>query len=125
MAAVSDPFEDPSGFVLPSGSVLSGLVLSGSCWVGSDLVTQIPRWYKIKDLLAEVDLLVVPRPGYNIQDGDLAELRELGGRVAIADWQGLDVSSTDFRQAGNPNPIPPKVQAYIDRENLYQSSLSR
>lgn len=93
--------------------------------VGSDLVTQIPRWYKIKDLLAEVDLLVVPRPGYNIQDGDLAELRELGGRVAIADWQGLDVSSTDFRQAGNPNPIPPKVQAYIDRENLYQSSLSR
>ncbi|MGC9524197.1 MAG: nicotinate-nucleotide adenylyltransferase [Limnospira sp.] len=93
--------------------------------VGSDLVRQIPRWYKIKDLLAEVDLLVVPRPGYNIQDGDLAELRKLGARVAIADWQGLDVSSTDFRQAGDPNPIPSPVQAYIDRENLYQSSLSQ
>ncbi|MBS0016421.1 MAG: nicotinate-nucleotide adenylyltransferase [Arthrospira sp. SH-MAG29] len=90
--------------------------------IGSDLVSQIPRWYKINDLLGEVNLLVVPRPGYNIEDSDLAKLRELGGKVAIANWQGLPVSSTDFRQAGDPNPIPAAVADYIARNNLYQSS---
>lgn len=93
--------------------------------IGSDLVSQIPRWYRISDLLGEVNLLVVPRPGYDIKDPDLAKLRQLGGQVAIASWQGLAVSSTDFRQAGDPNPIPPEVQAYIDHQNLYQSSFGQ
>ena len=34
--------------------------------IGSDLVSQISSWYHIEELLAQVKILVVPRPGYGI-----------------------------------------------------------
>lgn len=52
--------------------------------IGSDLVGQITQWYKIEELLRNVDLLIVPRPGYEMNIEDLTRLQELGGGVAIA-----------------------------------------
>jgi nicotinate-nucleotide adenylyltransferase len=34
--------------------------------VGSDLVRQLPKWFRARDLLDRVELLVVPRPGSRI-----------------------------------------------------------
>ncbi|MGG6294682.1 nicotinate-nucleotide adenylyltransferase [Leptolyngbya sp. AN02str] len=88
--------------------------------IGSDLVAQLPRWYCVEELLQQVKLLVVPRPGYVLDDADLGELRELGATVAIADFTGLPVSSSAYRGDKDPDLITPPVQAYIHHQHLYE-----
>ncbi|MDZ8185964.1 MAG: nicotinate-nucleotide adenylyltransferase [Nostoc sp. ChiSLP02] len=88
--------------------------------IGSDLVTQLPRWYRIEDLLQQVQLLVVPRPGYAIDEASLEVVQKLGGKIAIASLTGLDISSTAYREYGDSQALTPPVVAYINREHLYK-----
>jgi nicotinate-nucleotide adenylyltransferase len=87
--------------------------------IGSDLIYQLPSWYRVEELLAQVNLLVIPRPGYPLTEPILAELRRRGAKVAIADLTGPDVSSTDYREHGHSTALTPPVEAYIHREQLY------
>jgi len=87
--------------------------------IGSDLVTQLPNWYRIEELLQEVDLLIVPRPGYPLSEPSLGELRHRGARVAIADLTCPDTSSTAYRAQGKTDGLTPPIEDYIHREHLY------
>jgi nicotinate-nucleotide adenylyltransferase len=87
--------------------------------IGSDLLTQLPTWYRSDELLRRVNLLVVPRPGYAIQKSALQAIRDRGGRVAIADLTGPNISSTAYREHKEIDGITPPVEAYIHREQLY------
>ncbi|HBE18409.1 MAG TPA: nicotinic acid mononucleotide adenylyltransferase [Cyanobacteria bacterium UBA11149] len=87
--------------------------------IGADLVTQMPRWYRIGELLQEVELLVVPRLGYEIKERDLEELRQLGATVAIADLNAPPVSSTAYRENGDRDALTPPVAEYIYQAQLY------
>lgn len=88
--------------------------------VGSDLVQQLPRWYKARELLQRVHILVVPRPGYDLSEHDLMEVRQQGGNITVADIpETYDVSSTYYRQSDDPDALPTAVKAYIDQKNLY------
>ncbi|MGF1514031.1 MAG: nicotinate-nucleotide adenylyltransferase [Elainellaceae cyanobacterium] len=87
--------------------------------VGSDLIQQLPTWYRSRELLGQVRLLVVPRPGYPIHQISLAQLRQLSDQVEVADLTGLPVSSSSYRDAGDSTVITPPVKAYIHREHLY------
>ncbi|MEB3232167.1 MAG: nicotinate-nucleotide adenylyltransferase [Leptolyngbyaceae bacterium] len=94
--------------------------------IGSDLVGQLPRWYQADQLIEQVKLLVVPRPGYHIQTADLDALREMGATVAIANLQGLPISSTASREAVRHNfphtiGLTPPIRDYILREHLYRT----
>ena len=96
--------------------------------IGSDLVSQLPRWYQVETLLQQVKLLVVQRPGYEISEGELEGLRQLGGRVAIANFCLPAVSSTAYRENGDTNVLTPTVEDYIHQEKLYawqNAALSR
>lgn len=88
--------------------------------IGADLVTQLPQWYRVEDLLQRVKLLVVPRSGYTLTDVDLEPLRQKGAQVSVAYLSAPAVSSTTYRKAGNPDIITPPIQAYIHREQLYR-----
>ncbi|MGB3509337.1 MAG: nicotinate-nucleotide adenylyltransferase [Microcoleaceae cyanobacterium] len=88
--------------------------------VGSDLVKQLPRWYKIKELLEKVGLLIVPRPGITIKEADLQQLTELGAELEIASLEVPNVSSSAYREQGDSNTITPPIKDYIYREQLYQ-----
>lgn len=92
--------------------------------IGSDLVQQIQGWYQVQNLLKQVKLLVVPRPGYPVNEQDLAALNRLGATVAIASITGLPVSSTEVREARDDNALTPLVQAYIHQEHLYEFTSS-
>lgn len=87
--------------------------------IGSDLVEQLPRWYRIDDLLQEVGLLIVPRPGYPLRKNALEALRCRGADVAIADLMGLNTSSTSYRERGASDGLTPPIEDYIHREQLY------
>jgi len=88
--------------------------------IGSDLVPKLPSWYRIREVLTQVQLLVIPRPGYPLLPADLHTLEELGGQIAIADFTGPAVSSTAYREADNPDALTPAIQAYIQQEKLYE-----
>ena len=88
--------------------------------IGADLVNQLPRWYHVEDLLQQVQLLVIPRPGYIIDDSSLEKVKQIGGKIKIANLIGLDVSSTAFREQGDINTLTPPVIAYIHQQHLYE-----
>ncbi|NEO55700.1 MAG: nicotinate-nucleotide adenylyltransferase [Okeania sp. SIO3B5] len=88
--------------------------------VGSDLVKQLPNWYKIEELLQKVGLLVVPRKGITIEEADLQKLRELNTGVKIASLEVPNVSSSAYRDQGDPAIITPSIKDYIYREHLYK-----
>ncbi|MEA5574557.1 nicotinate-nucleotide adenylyltransferase [Calothrix sp. UHCC 0171] len=88
--------------------------------VGSDLLMQLPRWYRIEDLLRQVQLLVIPRPGYAIDETSLRGVQQLGAKIAIASLTGLDVSSTSYREQGDSNALTPLVIDYINQQHLYK-----
>ena len=87
--------------------------------IGSDLIEQLPQWYQVAELFQQVDLLIIPRPGYAITPDKLEPLTTLGARVTVANLTGLAVSSTVYRNQGDRAALPPSVAAYIDQENLY------
>jgi nicotinate-nucleotide adenylyltransferase len=88
--------------------------------VGSDLVTQLPRWHRSEELLRQVNVLVVPRPGYSLSENDLMEVRQREGAVAIADIPNtFDVSSSYYRNTDDADALPTAVKAYIHQKNLY------
>lgn len=88
--------------------------------IGSDLVRQIRRWYAVEQLLAKVEILVIPRPGYVIQEKDLKALQDLGTKVTVADLDAPEVSSTAYREAGDKDAVTLPVKNYIKRERLYR-----
>ncbi len=86
--------------------------------VGVDVAKQLPKWYRVAELLDRVQLLVMPRFGYTLSDEELNRLHELGTRVTIAPLTVPDVSSTAYREHRSRG-VTQAVQAYIDREHLY------
>lgn len=90
--------------------------------IGSDLVRQLPRWYRVADLLPQVKLLVVSRPGYTIDREGLDLLRSMGAVVEIANINAPAVSSTAYRERGDTKALTRTIQDYIDRQKLYDVS---
>ncbi|BCL34732.1 nicotinate-nucleotide adenylyltransferase [Nostoc sp. MS1] len=88
--------------------------------IGSDLLSQLPRWYRIEELLQQVQLLIVPRPGYVIDESSVETIQQLGGKIAIASFTGLDVSSTAYREHGDTEALTPPIVAYINQQHLYK-----
>ncbi|MGD1854781.1 MAG: nicotinate-nucleotide adenylyltransferase [Leptolyngbyaceae cyanobacterium] len=90
--------------------------------IGADLVKQLPSWHRSADVIRWAKILVFPRPGYQIQEHALDELRRLGAQVAIATpLSQHHISSSTLRQGcpQQPDEIPAVVQAYIHQNNLY------
>jgi nicotinate-nucleotide adenylyltransferase len=88
--------------------------------IGSDLLCQLLRWYRAEELLQQVEVLVVPRPGYAIDQYTLQAIQNLGGKTAIASLTGIDVSSTAYREHGDTQSLTPPIVAYIHQEHLYE-----
>ncbi len=90
--------------------------------VGSDIVAQVPSWYKSKELLAKAKLLVIPRPGYEVKPDAIAKIKQYGGESAIASFLAPPTSSTAYREKRDPHVVSPLIENYIRQENLYKSS---
>jgi len=86
--------------------------------IGADLVTQIPTWYRATDIFAATNLLVVPRPGYDLSEAALQYLGQRTG-VAIAAMPQVDVSSTHYRHGEDHMDLTPAVQVYVSQTQLY------
>lgn len=88
--------------------------------IGSDLITQIPRWYRAKDLLQEVTLLIFPRKGYPLQTESLEQLTALKSTWIETDYNPPGISSSEYRVEGKAHIVIPAIADYIATEKLYQ-----
>jgi nicotinate-nucleotide adenylyltransferase len=92
--------------------------------IGADTVSQLPKWHKPQQLMAEVRFLIAARPGWVVDWEQFAEpYRSLRQNVVEAPL--VDVSSTQIRRRvaagqGIDFLVPPAVVDYIRREGLYQ-----
>ena len=91
--------------------------------IGSDILPQITSWYRIKELLSRVKVLIVPRIGYSIKRSDLTSLNEIGGEFTIADLNAPQASSSTYRLQKDSCLIVPAVEDYIQQNNLYNSAI--
>ena len=87
--------------------------------IGADLVPQLPKWYRVQELLQQVNLIVMPRPDCPLLETDLNVLRQMGTQVAIANIASPPVSSTAYREKGNREVLTPQIREYIHQEQLY------
>ncbi len=92
--------------------------------IGEDSLVQFHEWYKYKEILKRVDLIVAERPGYDWKSA-FDEIRE---SAILIDHQPVDVSSTEVREEMQKNSsesieknrLPEGVQRYIEEKELYQ-----
>lgn len=89
--------------------------------IGADLVKQIVKWYRIEELLKQVKILVIPRPGYAINKSDLEAIKNKGGKCTIATLNAPKVSSSAYRLEQDKTVITPAVRQYIQRQHLYST----
>lgn len=87
--------------------------------VGSDVVPTLLHWYRVEELLPQVMLLVIPRPGTALSPVVLQRLRQAGAELTVADFEGPQVSSSYYRQTGDSQALPAAVANYIQQRNLY------
>jgi nicotinate-nucleotide adenylyltransferase len=91
--------------------------------VGADILPQLPHWYRATELLQQVKVLLIPRQGYEIKQADLDRLKALTIQVEIAPFVPPQISSSEYRKQGDAaHLLTPRMQAYLDRTPLYQSS---
>ncbi len=90
--------------------------------IGADLITQLPQWYQAKQLLSQVELLIVPRIGNQIDSTGLQRLTDLGAKITIAPLATPQISSTIIRTSHSIQGLTPKVATYIHQHNLYSIS---
>jgi len=114
--------------------------------IGADSWSEISTWHQWQKLLTMCDLIVVTRPGYEINSiatptAELVDLRSVEAnqisemlrhdckpRVFITNVAMIDVSATRIRvavrtndEAGLQTMVPPAVARYIDKYNLYRN----
>jgi nicotinate-nucleotide adenylyltransferase len=87
--------------------------------VGSDLVSQIPRWVQAQQLLGQCRLAVVPRQGWPLEEADLERLRQLGARIGVLPLAIPASASSLIRHHPSPDLVPPALWPQLVKHNLY------
>ncbi|QNG28186.1 nicotinate-nucleotide adenylyltransferase [Synechococcus sp. HK01-R] len=87
--------------------------------VGSDLISQIPRWKDASTLLGHCRLAIVPRQGWPLQDAELKRLRSLGGRLEILPLGIPGTASSEIRSRAAASQIPDALEPLLLKHNFY------
>lgn len=106
---------------------------TGFAWLlGADSVDELPTWRQAEALVREVELVVVTRPGHDLEQNLAVVARELGPAAVEALRRHVvaveaPVSSTEIRRrirAGEPweDQVPAAVAGYIRSRGLYRRS---
>lgn len=96
--------------------------------LGADAARELPRWHRVEAISQLARLVIVGRPGHQI---DLATLRRalpaLADRAVLLEGPQLEISSSDLRRrlaTGRPvrYQLPELVRSFILSHQLYQDA---
>lgn len=91
--------------------------------IGADMLAVLPKWHQPEQLVAEADLVIMSRPGWQFDWMSLPEsYRRLRQNVVVAPL--LEISASTIRQRVREGHsirwlTPPAVADYIGRRGLY------
>ena len=93
--------------------------------IGSDLVEQVPTWFKVKDLFKKTKIGIVHREGWPLQNNQIKSLEILGAKVDVLPLQIPKSSSSSFRKKLKISEIPQAILPLIEKQNLYSLTSNR
>ncbi|KAA9220145.1 MULTISPECIES: nicotinate-nucleotide adenylyltransferase [Aerococcus] len=84
--------------------------------IGGDMVENLPKWYRVEELMQLCHFVGVQRPGYDMPSDY---------NIIYVDSPQIDISSSYIRQSVNKGSsirylLPEAVRDYIDKEGLYR-----
>lgn len=90
--------------------------------VGGDMVNDLPRWYKIEEILQVVRIVGLQRPGVTVGNLPSYITNRL---ILVKDAVTVDLSSTEIRKRAAVGKsirylVPEKVRRYIEENRLYE-----
>jgi nicotinate-nucleotide adenylyltransferase len=93
--------------------------------LGGDMVLDLPRWYKIKEILHSVRMIGLIRPGHKWEETLPQWIKER--LIPVKEGIQLTLSSTDVRERVRTGRsirflVPDAVRCYIEENRLYESS---
>jgi nicotinate-nucleotide adenylyltransferase len=134
LAVADDPVFEVSDIELrrpgPSFTIDTVRQLKSSGWgnlhwlIGADMLRNLPSWHRAPELLAEVQFLLMARPGWSFDWSTMPEpYRGLEKNVVRSPL--IDISSTSIRArvAGDRSIAyltPPTVVEYIEKHKLFR-----
>jgi len=87
--------------------------------IGADNLKSLNTWFNYQDLINEIDLLVVSRPGTSIDTNVKVDTRS----IHFVNHTETDISSSEIRESirekGNTEDVPDAVLKYILDNKLY------
>jgi nicotinate-nucleotide adenylyltransferase len=92
--------------------------------IGADMLLYLPKWHRAVDLMAEVEFIIMARPGWSLDWYQLpSEFRRLQKNVVVAPM--IDISSTQIRDRVSKGLsveylTPEPVCRYIHERGLYR-----
>ena len=87
--------------------------------VGSDLVSQIPRWESPRAVMKKARIGIASRKGWPLQKKHLNILESLGGRIDLLPLNIPPSASSQVRENPNLSQIPESILPMVLKENLY------
>ncbi len=100
--------------------------------LGGDSVLDLPNWWRAHELVEEVSLIAVERPGYRLDDLSVvsdAFDEEVVSQIRqnLVQMPLMDLSATDIRRRRQEGLsirylVPDSVREYICQEGLYDNS---
>ena len=115
----------------PSYTIDSARALKLQGWqevswlIGADMLLYLPKWHEPEALLAEVNFVILARPGWSFDWNSMPEAyRRLERNVVRAPL--IEMSATDIRRRVREGRsisymVPPGVAEYIARRQLYKA----
>tara|TARA_B100000676_G_C18050847_1_gene831067 strand:- start:1386 stop:1961 length:576 start_codon:yes stop_codon:yes gene_type:complete len=88
--------------------------------LGSDVLSDIKKWHRYKDLIQSSEFFVINRPGFNSAKSYMKNIK-----FNIIDGKFIEVSASEIRekikQGSNLDLlVPEKVEDYIRKNKLYK-----
>jgi nicotinate-nucleotide adenylyltransferase len=87
--------------------------------IGGDLSEQIFSWYQAEQLWSNLQVLIVPREGYQINQATIEKINQYSLGCRVAEYETPAFSSTDYRRYHNQEVLTDSVKAYIQKHHLY------
>ena len=87
--------------------------------IGSDLVKDLPKWFKAKSILTTANLGIVPRQGWPLKDAELQLIKDMGGKANILPLKVPNTASSRIHSQPTLAQIPKAILPILREKNLY------
>jgi len=89
--------------------------------IGSDLVPDLSKWHRAKELLQSTKFLVMPRPGFELKGRQPSYIKSItSASLALTNISSSMVRSMIKKRKSIEGIVPPAVISHLIRNKLYR-----